>query len=596
MKVTDISSLLSRRTAVIVVNMPHGEPYHGTASSLVLAIDVGTTYSGVSYCVLEPGKVPEVLSVIRYPGQEGEYKVRDTKIPSVLYYDEDGEVRAVGAEAVSAGTMIQAEEEEWTRGVQAKGERLPRICIDKSVVQIFADYLAYIFKCATDYISDSHSVGRQILESGTEIVFILSHPNGWSGSQQSKMQRAAILAGLIPDSEAGRATIHFVSEGEACLHFCIINGLAGELIQAGNRIMIVDAGGGTVDLSTYKIDSPICRSPARFYVYQHSSRHVSRMQLENSRFGNEEFIYSMLESFESDAKPTFRDPTKTSYVKFGGPRDTDEKCGIKRGVLSLSGTEMLQFFRPSIDAIQRAIQKQLELSGGQVSAVLLVGGFAGSPFLRSQLRDYARRNNLVLFFPEYQTAKAVAEGALWFHLDHFVSARIAKHIYGTDCCRKFNISLPDHLKRAHKRFAQVDGNLVVPDAFTKIISRGTLVTEEQEFRASFSWERSVCRSHIDASIMSYHGSEEDPRWADEESDMFSTLCHVHADVPPMFWISRKGLYGDYFQAHCDVILLFGLTELKAQLCWKENGQEKRPVDRIKQTELLTYEHTEVLQH
>ena len=116
-------------------------------------------------------------------------------------------------------------------GTQAKGERLPKICVIKSVVQVFADYLAYIFKCATGYISDSHPTGRQTLESGTEIEFVLSHPNGWGGSQQNKMQRAAILAGLIPDSEAGRARLHFVSEGEACLHFCIINGLAGELVK-----------------------------------------------------------------------------------------------------------------------------------------------------------------------------------------------------------------------------------------------------------------------------------------------------------------------------------------------------------------------------
>ena len=51
----------------------------------------------------------------RFPGQEGENKARDTKIPSILYYDEDGEVRAAGAEAVSDGTRIEAEDEGWVR-------------------------------------------------------------------------------------------------------------------------------------------------------------------------------------------------------------------------------------------------------------------------------------------------------------------------------------------------------------------------------------------------------------------------------------------------------------------------------------------------
>ncbi|KAI0734053.1 hypothetical protein C8Q72DRAFT_771544 [Fomitopsis betulina] len=177
-----------------------GKPYTGTTRKLLLAIDIGTTFSGVSFCVLDPGKVPEVLSVIRYPGQEAENRARDTKIPSVLFYDEDGEVRAVGAEAVSDGTELEALDNGWIRaewfklrlrpdGLQAKGEELPKICIDKSVVQIFADYLAYIFGCAKAYISDTHSVGRQILESGSGVEFVLSHPNGWGGLQQSKMRR-----------------------------------------------------------------------------------------------------------------------------------------------------------------------------------------------------------------------------------------------------------------------------------------------------------------------------------------------------------------------------------------------------------------------
>ena len=49
----------------------------------------------------------------RYPGQEAENQARDTKIPTVLYYDEDGEVRAAGAEAVSDGIRMEAEDERW---------------------------------------------------------------------------------------------------------------------------------------------------------------------------------------------------------------------------------------------------------------------------------------------------------------------------------------------------------------------------------------------------------------------------------------------------------------------------------------------------
>ena len=42
------------------------EPYKGSSRRLVIAIDVGTTYSGAAYCILDPGEIPKVLSVARY--------------------------------------------------------------------------------------------------------------------------------------------------------------------------------------------------------------------------------------------------------------------------------------------------------------------------------------------------------------------------------------------------------------------------------------------------------------------------------------------------------------------------------------------------
>jgi len=39
--------------------------YSGSSRKLVIAVDVGTTYSGVSYAFLDPGLVPEIKSVGR---------------------------------------------------------------------------------------------------------------------------------------------------------------------------------------------------------------------------------------------------------------------------------------------------------------------------------------------------------------------------------------------------------------------------------------------------------------------------------------------------------------------------------------------------
>ena len=81
--------------------------------------------------------------------------------------------------------------------------------------------------------------------------FVLSHPNGWEGQQQAEMRKASVLAKLIPDTTAGHARVSFVTEGEASLHYAVHNGLPMGVMDDGGGVVIVDAGGGTIDISSY---------------------------------------------------------------------------------------------------------------------------------------------------------------------------------------------------------------------------------------------------------------------------------------------------------------------------------------------------------
>ncbi len=56
-----------------------------------------------------------------------------------------------------------------------------------------------------------------------DINFILSHPNGWEGRQQSEMRNAAISAGLVKNEAEALDRVSFVTEGEASLHYCLNN-------------------------------------------------------------------------------------------------------------------------------------------------------------------------------------------------------------------------------------------------------------------------------------------------------------------------------------------------------------------------------------
>jgi hypothetical protein len=63
--------------------------------------------------ILDPGTVPEIQGVHKFLGQE--VTGANAKIPSVLYYDKDGNVRAAGAETECNSMVIIAEEEKWVK-------------------------------------------------------------------------------------------------------------------------------------------------------------------------------------------------------------------------------------------------------------------------------------------------------------------------------------------------------------------------------------------------------------------------------------------------------------------------------------------------
>ena len=104
------------------------KPYTGK-SKLVVAFDVGTTFSGISYCILERGQVPEINGVtrralrllrlifldnsLRFPGQPQVGGA--AKVPSLLFYDKSGKVRAAGAEVLTESVIETAMMEEWTK-------------------------------------------------------------------------------------------------------------------------------------------------------------------------------------------------------------------------------------------------------------------------------------------------------------------------------------------------------------------------------------------------------------------------------------------------------------------------------------------------
>ena len=99
----------------------------------------------------------------------------------------------------------------------------------KTIVDVFADFMRYLFHSARKLFKDSEPNGEIRWNSiSGSIELVLTHPNGWGGPQQTHLRNAAVKAGVVEDSPAGRSRVHFVTEGEASFSFCAANTEAGK--------------------------------------------------------------------------------------------------------------------------------------------------------------------------------------------------------------------------------------------------------------------------------------------------------------------------------------------------------------------------------
>ncbi|KAH6912722.1 hypothetical protein BKA70DRAFT_1264772 [Coprinopsis sp. MPI-PUGE-AT-0042] len=580
------------------------KPYSGLTRSLVVAIDVGTTFSGVSYAILEPGEIPKIHGVTRFPGQE--HVAGNSKIPSILYYDKQGQLKAAGAEADNAQVQAQAEDDNWTKvelfklrlrprtmHLSMNGLSLAPLPARKSPVHIFGDFLSYLYNCTTDFIRDTHANGSALLKSiiPEHLEFVLAHPNGWEGAQQAKMRRAAVYGGLVSDTPEGRAKIRFVTEGEASLHACVLSGLAADVLSnpSNHGFLIADAGGGTLDISSYAIKGtyplvmeeiapPDCVFAGSVFVSRRA-REFFEQKLKGSQYGTSASLEHITKRFDETTKRLFRDRKDVQFVPFGSPFDKDPAVGIRAGQLRLTGAEVANLFEPSVDAAYNSIRKQIESCGGMIKSVFLVGGYAASPWLFSQLQARLGALNIVVSRPDTQTSKAVADGAIGFYCDHHVSARMSRFMYGVEYLRQLDPNDAEHLARQEKLCELPSGPKLLPDAFDCILARGVKVKESTVFTRKYCTELTSLSmlKVFEVEIWCYRGGNAIPKWIDRGVADFSTLCIVRADLSMLSdsAVPKMGRGGkNYWTIVFSVEIHFGLTEFRARIKWVQDGVTK----------------------
>ena len=146
------------------------------------------------------------------------------------------------------------------------GTELPE---GKIIVDIFADLMRHLFdttKAKFEFLEPDGALRWDSISESIELV--LTHPFGWGGPQQAHLRDAAVKAGIVKDIDAD-SHIHFFTEGEANFCYYAAFTAVGKNLKVcrtvptkcrilthskpGQQLLIVDAGGGTIDISTHKV-------------------------------------------------------------------------------------------------------------------------------------------------------------------------------------------------------------------------------------------------------------------------------------------------------------------------------------------------------
>lgn len=114
---------------------------------------------------------------------------------------------------------------------EAKRHMAAELPEGKTIVDLFADFIRYLFDSTIAHIKEVEPTGELLWQNfGPTVELVLTHPNGWEGQQQEVMRKAVVQADIF-NAEEARSRVSFVTEGEASFNYCVTYTKSGELLE-----------------------------------------------------------------------------------------------------------------------------------------------------------------------------------------------------------------------------------------------------------------------------------------------------------------------------------------------------------------------------
>ena len=137
----------------------------------------------------------------------------------------------------------------------------------------------------------------------------------------------------------------------------------------------------------------------------------------------------------------YADDLKEGITTLGDPRIT-----ISGSELLIAYDKMEEFFRLPMTKIISCVTESLDKVAGEVDTVFCVGGFGGCKYVYERIETEIKRSqhsNCEVFRPPDHTM-AVVTGAVVFRKNpETVNSRVTDATYGSSCSQKFNSTLHD---------------------------------------------------------------------------------------------------------------------------------------------------------
>ncbi|KAG0196930.1 hypothetical protein BGX28_009539 [Mortierella sp. GBA30] len=443
---------------------------------VVMAIDFGTTFSGVAYALKADG---EVHDMTKWPRHLAQYP----KTPTLSLYKKDSQKILDWGHAARLAMLKPAAKDFCLL-------RKFKLQLDETLQSAPLENGISALEAVTHYLKKLHGHVMSELTKGfiknyepSQFQYCLTVPAMWSDAAKNTMRRAAIGAGLIQEGDPPNRLI-LISEPEAAAMYCerMVERFS---LKHGDRFMICDAGGGTVDLIVFEVNEPpgqarhlreVTRghgaSCGSVFLDANMERLLER-KFRRYRKGIKACGWaSLMDTFVDMVKPMFNG---TEDVLMQIPQATgledlnDPEIGLEEGVLCVPVEEMKsEVFEPVISDVLDLIQKQLHQSQQKCSAIFMVGGFGSSRYLEERVRQEFSHLVELIAVPQ-RPELAVVRGAVYAGLNtKTINMRVARRWYGVDA----NMPFEEGIDPESKKIISHDGHIRCKERFSVYVRPG----------------------------------------------------------------------------------------------------------------------------